>query len=37
VRAAGLGIFGSLPRLRMLEASDYDDEWFAERFQHGMT
>ena len=38
-RCHGLGAIsgGLAPDLRMLEASDYDDEWFAERFQHGMT
>lgn len=38
-RCHGLGAVsgGLAPDLRFLEASDYGDEWFAERFQHGYT
>ena len=38
-RCHGLGAIsgGLAPDLRMLQAADYDDEWFVERFQHGMT
>jgi len=28
---------GLAPDLRFLEAEEYGDEWYAERFQHGMT
>lgn len=36
-RCHGLGVVsgGLAPDLRFLEASEYGDEWFAERFQHG--
>ncbi len=36
-RCHGLGAVsgGLAPDLRFLEASDYGDEWFVERFQHG--
>ena len=38
-RCHGLGVVsgGLAPDLRYLEASDYGDEWYLERFQHGMT
>ena len=38
-RCHGLGAVsgGLAPDLRFLEASDYGDEWFVERFQHGYT
>ncbi|MBU2358050.1 cytochrome c-550 PedF [Loktanella sp. M215] len=38
-RCHGLGAIsgGLAPDLRMLQAADYDDEWFTERFQQGMT
>jgi cytochrome c-550 PedF len=38
-RCHGLGVVsgGLAPDLRFLEASDYGDEWFVERFQHGYT
>lgn len=38
-RCHGLGVVsgGLAPDLRYLEAEEYGDEWFAERFQHGMT
>ncbi len=38
-RCHGLGAIsgGLAPDLRMLEASDYDDEWFTERFINGAT
>lgn len=38
-RCHGLGVVsgGLAPDLRYLEASDYGDEWFVERFQHGYT
>ena len=38
-RCHGLGVIsgGLAPDLRMLQAADYDDEWYVERFQHGMT
>lgn len=38
-RCHGLGVVsgGLAPDLRMLEASDYGDEWFVERFRHGYT
>jgi cytochrome c-550 PedF len=38
-RCHGLGAIsgGLAPDLRMLQAADYDDEWFAERFQEGAT
>ena len=38
-RCHGLGAIsgGLAPDLRMLQAADYDDEWFVERFQHGAT
>lgn len=38
-RCHGLGVVsgGLAPDLRFLEASDYGDEWFMERFQHGYT
>jgi cytochrome c-550 PedF len=38
-RCHGLGAIsgGLAPDLRFLEAEEYGDEWFAERFQHGMT
>lgn len=38
-RCHGLGAIsgGLAPDLRMLKAADYDDEWFTERFQQGMT
>ena len=38
-RCHGLGAIsgGLAPDLRMLQAADYDDEWFAERFREGMT
>ncbi len=38
-RCHGLGAVsgGLAPDLRYLEASDYGDEWFVERFQHGYT
>lgn len=38
-RCHGLGgVSGGLaPDLRYLEASEYDDEWYVERFRHGMT
>ena len=36
-RCHGLGVVsgGLAPDLRFLEASEYGDEWFVERFQHG--
>jgi len=36
-RCHGLGVVsgGLAPDLRYLEASDYGDEWFVERFRHG--
>jgi cytochrome c-550 PedF len=38
-RCHGLGAVsgGLAPDLRFLEAAEYGDEWFAERFQHGFT
>jgi cytochrome c-550 PedF len=38
-RCHGLGVVsgGLAPDLRYLEASDYGDEWFVERFQSGYT
>lgn len=38
-RCHGLGVVsgGLAPDLRFLEAAEYGDEWFAERFQHGYT
>lgn len=38
-RCHGLGAVsgGLAPDLRFLEASEYGDEWFVERFQHGYT
>jgi cytochrome c-550 PedF len=38
-RCHGLGAVsgGLAPDLRYLEAAEYGDEWFAERFQHGFT
>jgi cytochrome c-550 PedF len=38
-RCHGLGVVsgGLAPDLRFLEAAEYGDEWFAERFQHGFT
>ncbi|MFN6951486.1 MAG: cytochrome c-550 PedF [Albidovulum sp.] len=38
-RCHGLGVVsgGLAPDLRFLEASEYGDEWFVERFQHGYT
>src|SRR5688500_10769004 len=38
-RCHGLEVIsgGLAPDLRFLEAEEYGDEWFAERFQHGMT
>jgi cytochrome c-550 PedF len=38
-RCHGLGAVsgGLAPDLRFLEAAEYGDEWFAERFQHGYT
>ena len=38
-RCHGLGgVSGGLaPDLRVLEAAEYGDEWYAERFQHGYT
>ncbi len=38
-RCHGLGAIsgGLAPDLRFLEAEEYGDEWFAERFQHGYT
>lgn len=38
-RCHGLGAIsgGLAPDLRFLEAEEYGDEWYAERFQHGMT
>ena len=38
-RCHGLGVIsgGLAPDLRMLQAADYDDEWFAERFINGAT
>ncbi|SFJ81832.1 cytochrome c-550 PedF [Celeribacter neptunius] len=38
-RCHGLGVVsgGLAPDLRYLEAEEYGDEWFVERFQHGMT
>ena len=38
-RCHGLGVVsgGLAPDLRVLEASDYGDEWFMERFRHGYT
>jgi cytochrome c-550 PedF len=38
-RCHGLGVVsgGLAPDLRYLEAEEYGDEWFAERFQVGMT
>lgn len=38
-RCHGLGAVsgGLAPDVRFLEASEYGDEWFAERFQHGYT
>jgi len=38
-RCHGLGVVsgGLAPDLRFLEASDYGDEWYMERFRHGYT
>jgi len=38
-RCHGLGVVsgGLAPDLRFLEAAEYGDEWFADRFQHGYT
>lgn len=38
-RCHGLGVVsgGMAPDLRFLEAADYGDEWYVERFQHGYT
>lgn len=38
-RCHGLGVVsgGLAPDLRYLEAAEYGDEWYVERFQHGMT
>lgn len=38
-RCHGLGAVsgGLAPDLRLLEAEEYGDEWFADRFQHGYT
>ncbi|WP_435258701.1 cytochrome c-550 PedF [Thioclava sp. FR2] len=38
-RCHGLGVVsgGLAPDLRFLEAEEYGDEWFIERFQHGYT
>jgi len=38
-RCHGLGVVsgGIAPDLRYLEAEEYGDEWFVERFQHGYT
>jgi cytochrome c-550 PedF len=38
-RCHGLGVVsgGLAPDLRYLEAEEYGDEWFVERFQHGYT
>lgn len=38
-RCHGLGVVsgGLAPDLRYLEAEEYGDEWFMERFQHGYT
>ncbi|WP_298494677.1 cytochrome c-550 PedF [uncultured Maritimibacter sp.] len=38
-RCHGLGVVsgGLAPDLRYLEAAEYGDEWYMERFQHGMT
>jgi cytochrome c-550 PedF len=38
-RCHGLGVVsgGLAPDLRFLEAAEYGDEWFVERFQHGYT
>ena len=38
-RCHGLGVIsgGLAPDLRFLEAEEYGDEWFVERFQHGYT
>lgn len=38
-RCHGLGVVsgGLAPDLRFLEAAEYGDEWYAERFQHGYT
>ncbi|TNC66838.1 cytochrome c-550 PedF [Rubellimicrobium roseum] len=38
-RCHGLEVIsgGLAPDLRFLEAEEYGDEWYAERFQHGMT
>ena len=38
-RCHGLGVVsgGLAPDLRLLEAAEYGDEWFADRFQHGYT
>lgn len=38
-RCHGLGVVsgGLAPDLRFLEAEEYGDEWFVERFQHGYT
>lgn len=38
-RCHGLGVVsgGLAPDLRVLEAEEYGDEWFADRFQHGYT
>ncbi len=38
-RCHGLGVVsgGLAPDLRFLEAEEYGDEWFMERFQHGYT
>ncbi|MFZ3581584.1 cytochrome c-550 PedF [Loktanella sp. DJP18] len=38
-RCHGLGAIsgGLAPDLRLLQAADYDDEWFTERFRAGMT
>lgn len=38
-RCHGLGVIsgGLAPDLRYLEAAEYGDEWYVERFQHGYT
>ncbi|WP_138422740.1 cytochrome c-550 PedF [Maritimibacter alexandrii] len=38
-RCHGLGVVsgGLAPDLRYLEAAEYGDEWYVERFRHGMT
>ncbi len=38
-RCHGLGVVsgGLAPDLRFLEAAEYGDEWYVERFQHGYT